>query len=139
MPQPIKTSVIFEDLSARFQGTSTVGGSPATNEEKIIGTLTLSNFNDVAVVAGIRLHGWCSFTAGTNGVTATMRIRQTDASGTVIASTGANTVVATQIYALDALGADAAPGIGKYVLTLQIGSGSAVSTVSALHISATII
>jgi hypothetical protein len=47
--------------------------------------------------------------------------------------------VAASLYALDVLGADAAPGVGVYVLTLTIGSGSASSAVSALHLSATII
>lgn len=139
MPQPIAQSITNHDLSSRFQGTSTVGGSPATNEEKIVATLTLANFGDIQVVSGIRLHGWAAFTAGTNGVSANLRIRETNASGSIVASTGAVTVVAANLYQLDALGSDAAPGVAVYVLTLQVGSGSAGSTVSACHLSATII
>src|SRR3954447_3904102 len=139
MPQPIAQSITNHDLSSRFQGTSTVVASPTANAETIIASLTLANFGDIAVVSGIRLHAWAAFTAGTNGVSATLKIRETDASGTTVASTGAVTVVAASLYQLDALGADAAPGVVKYVVTLTIGSGSTASTVSAVHLSATII
>jgi hypothetical protein len=139
MPQPIAQSITNHDLSSRFQGTSTVGASPAAGAETIVGTLTLASFGDIAVVSAIRLHGWAAFTAGTNGVSATLRIRETNVSGAVVASTGAVTVTAASLYALDVLGADAAPGVNVYVLTLTVGSGSAASTVSALHLSATII
>jgi ABC-type Fe3+ transport system substrate-binding protein len=139
MPQPIAQSLTNHDLSSRFQGTSTVVASPSAATETIIASLTLANFGDIPVVSGIRLHGWAAFTAGTNGVSANLKIRETDASGATVASTGAVTVVAANLYQLDALGLDAAPGVVKYVVTLTIGSGSAASTVSAVHLSATII
>lgn len=139
MPQPIAQSITNHDLSSRFQGTSTVVASPTAATETIIGSLTLANFGDIAVVSGIRLHGWAAFTAGTNGVSANLRIRETNASGTIVAATGAVTVTAANLYAMDVLGADAAPGVVLYVLTLTVGSGSAASTVSACHLSATII
>lgn len=138
MPQPIRYNAQNIDLSPRFSGSSTVVASPAAAAETIIASVTLAGFNDLAVIAGIRLQGWCSFTAGTNGVTATLRLRQTNVTGAIVAATGANTVVATNVYSLDVLGADAAPGVAVYVLTLQVGSGSASSTVSATHISASI-
>lgn len=139
MPAPILRNIANDDLSARFQGTSTVAASPALAAETIIGTLTLTDFGNVAVVSGIRLHGWAAFTVGTSGTDATLRIRKTNVSGAVVASTGAVTTTAANLMALDVLGADAAPGVGVYVLTLQIGSGGAVSTVSGLHVSATVI
>jgi hypothetical protein len=139
MPAPIDYSAALIDLSPRFQGTSTIAGSPATNEEKIIATLTLADFGNLTVMSGIRLHGFAAFTVGTNGVSANLRIRQTNAAGAVVVATGGVIAVATNLLAMNALGFDAAPGIGVYVLTLQIGSGSAGSTVSALHLSATII
>lgn len=139
MPQPIHNNVIFEDLSARFLSTQTVTGSPAAGSETIVATLTIANFNDIAVVTGVQLRAWAAFTVGTNGVTATLKLRQTDASGSTIATSGATTVVATNLLEMSIQGFDAAPGIGKYVATLTIGSGSAASTVSAVNLSAIII
>jgi len=104
-----------------------------------IASLTIADFGNLTVTSGIRLHGFAAFTVGTNGVTANLRIRQTDASGTIVKATGAVIAVATNLLAMNVLGADAAPGIGTYVLTLTVGSGSAASTVSAVHLSATVI
>ena len=139
MPEPIRTDSIFVDLATRFQSTQTVGASPSAGTETIIGTLTLANFNDIQVTSGIRLHGWAAFTVGTSGVSANLRIRETNVSGTVVAATGATTVAAAELHALDVVGKDATPGVAVYVLTLTIGSGAAASTVSALHLGAVII
>lgn len=139
MPQPIQQQLGNHDMSSRFVGTSTVAASPTAATEVVIGTLTIANFNDIAVVAGIRLQGWAAFTVGTNGVSANLRIRQTNVSGTVVVASGAITETAANLDEITVLGADAAPGVGVYVMTLQLASASAASTVSALHISATII
>jgi hypothetical protein len=139
MPQPLQHNIIFDDLSARFQSTTTVAGSPATNAETVIATLTFANFNDIAVVSGIRLRGWCAFTVGTSGVSARLRIKQTNASGTTVADTGLTTVTAANLLEMSINGFDVAPGIGVYALTLIIGSGAAVSTVSAVSLGADII
>jgi hypothetical protein len=139
MPEPIKSNVVFEDLSARFQSTQAVAASPALAAETIIGTLTLAGFGDTAVVSGIQFDGWAAFTVGTSGVSATMRIRQTNAAGNVVATTGALTVTAANLVQISVQGFDAAPGVATYVLTLQIGSASAVSTVSALSLQGVVI
>jgi hypothetical protein len=136
MPVPIKESAVSIDMSPRFSGSSTVQGSPiAAAAETVIATVTLPDFGNTAIVAGVRLQGWAAFTVGTNGTAATLRIRKTDINGSVVQSTGACTVTAANLVALDVLGADAAPGVGTYVLTLQITNGSANTTVSAVHIS----
>jgi len=139
MPEPIKQSVIFTDLSGRFQSTQTVAASPALAAETIIGTLNITGFGDTSVVSGIQFDGWAAFTVGTSGVSATLRIRQTNASGTVVATTGALTVTAANLVQINVQGFDAAPGVGVYVLTLQIGSGAAASTVSALSLQGVVI
>jgi predicted permease len=139
MPQPITRNIQNDDLSARFQGTSVVAGSPAAGSITAIATLTLAGFNDLAVMSGIRLHGWAAFTAGTNAVGATLAIRESTTTGNVVASTGAVTVVATDLYGLDVVGFDATPGVPVYVLCLTMASGSATSTVSAVHLAATVI
>ena len=136
MPQPIRDNVLFTDLSARFQSTQTVGASPSAGSETIIATLTLAGFNDVSLVSGIRLEGWAAFTVGTNGVSANLKIRQTNVSGTTIVSTGAVTggISATNLVTLDVNGSDATPGVGVYVLTLTVTGGAAASTVSAVQL-----
>src|SRR5437660_3417768 len=107
MPVPIQQSLTNHDLSTRFQGTSTVGASPTAAAETIIGTLTLANFGDIAVVGGIRLQGFAAFTVGTNGVSAVLRIRQTNVTGSVVVSSGAVTETAANLDELSVLGADA--------------------------------
>jgi len=139
MPEPIKQSVIFTDLSGRFQSTQAVAASPALAAETIIGTLNIAGFGDTSVVSGIQFDGWAAFTVGTSGVSATLRIRQTNVSGTVVATTGALTVTAASLVQINVQGFDAAPGAGVYVLTLQIGSGAAASTVSALSLQGIVV
>lgn len=141
MPLPIRYDSIGFDLSKRIQTYTTVDGSPATNEEKVIATLTLASFSDISVVSGIYLTGWAAFTVGTSGTATTLRIRQTNVSGTVKATTGAVTggIAATNLVAQDVEGFDSGAGVGTYVLTLQVTAGAAASTVSALVLRAIII
>jgi hypothetical protein len=139
MPAPIDYSAALIDLSPRFQGSSTVVASPAAAAETIIGSVTIADFGNLTVVSGIRLHGFAAFTVGTNGVSANLRIRETNVAGAVVQATGAVIAVATNLLAMNVLGFDATPGVSVYVLTLTVGSGSAPSTVSAVHLSATVI
>ena len=139
MPDPIRQNIVDHDLTVRFPFTTTVTGSPAAAAETIVATLTIPSFNEIAVVTGIRLRGWLAFTVGTNGVSARVRLKQTDASGTTVADTGLTTVTAANLLEMSINGTDLAPGIGKYVMTLIIGSGSAASTVSAVSLAADII
>lgn len=139
MPPPIQTSSPFIDLSARFKRTTTVGASPSAATETIIATLTITE--DLVIVAGIQLVAWAAFTVGTNGVSANLKIRQTNASGSTIAASGATTQTAANLATLSAHGFDTGatlPG-QVYVATLTVASGSAASTVSALFLGATII
>lgn len=139
MPEPIKSNVIFEDLSARFQSTSTVAGSPAAASETVIATLTIAGFNDIAVVSGIRLRGWAAFTVGTNGTAATLQIKQTNTSGTAVSTSGATTVTAANLLEMSVNGFDAGVGVGVYVLTLTVANGSAASTVSKTLLEAVLV
>ena len=141
MPQPIRADSINLDLTKRIQVYATVDASPATNAETIIATLNLTSFADIAVISGIRLSGWAAFTVGTSGTAVTMRIRQTNVSGSVKANTGALTggISAGNLIAQDVEGFDSGAGVGTYVLTLQVTGGAATSTVSALILQAIII
>lgn len=139
MPEPIKMDSVFVDLATRFQSTQTVGASPTDNAETIIGTLNLANFNAIDVTNGIQLEGFAAYTVGTSGDGVSLSIRETDVSGTVVATTGLVTSTATNLGALTVIGKDAAPGVGVYVLTMTVHAGAAESTVSALHLGAVII
>lgn len=139
MPQPIRESVTFEDLSTRLLRYGTVDASPAAAAETVIATLTIPNFGDLAVVSGIQLRGWLAFTVGTAGVSATLRIRQTNVSGTVVKSSGATTVTAANLLEMSVSGFDVTPGVSAYALTLTVGSASAASTVSAVELSAIVV
>ena len=136
---PIRYDGASVDLSSRYYNTVAVTGSPALAAETIIATLNVGG--QVAVQQGIYLAGWCAFTMGTSGVSATLRLRQTNAAGTLLANTGAVTGVANSLYAPDIQGFDSAPALpGQvYVLTLQIGSGAAASTVSAASLFAVVV
>lgn len=139
MPQPIKVAGDFLDLQNRWIESHTVAASPATNAETTICTFTINS--DVIVTKGIFLEGWAAFTVGTSGVSANLKIRQTNTSGTTIAATGACTVAATNLVAFSVNGLDTAavlPG-QVYVLTLTIGSGAATSTVSACQLVAIVV
>jgi hypothetical protein len=136
MPTAIKSSSNAVDLSPRFVVTTAITGSPAAAAETIIATLTLPQFGDPTIVSGIDLSGWATLTVGTNGTALTFRIRQTGLAGTVVVTSGALTggVAAAGLVAQDIEGFDATPGIGVYVLTLQVTAGSAASTVSAVKL-----
>lgn len=136
---PIRIASPEIDLSGRFQSTQVVAASPATNAETIIASLTLADFGGMTVVNGIRLHGWAAYLVGTSGTAVTFKIRQTDASGSTVAATGALTVTAADVRFGEVVGKDAAPGIIKYVLTMTVTGGAAESTVSAVHLGAIII
>jgi hypothetical protein len=139
MPEPIRNNVLFTDLSARFLSTQAVVASPALAAETIIATLALTGSGDTALVSGIQFDGWAAFTVGTSGTAATMRIRQTNAAGAIVATSGALSVTAANLVQESVQGFDATPGVGVYVLTLQITAGAAVSTVSALSLQAILV
>lgn len=140
MPRPgIRVSGEAVDLSPRFVVSSAVAGSPGAASETIICQVTIGN--DLQTTLGVLLEGWFSFTVGTSGTAATIRLRQTNVAGAVVSASGALTVVAANVYQFDARGLDAAPVLpGQvYVMTLTITGGAATSTVSAAVLSATAI
>jgi hypothetical protein len=141
MPVAISTTSPEIDLSQRAGATTTVVASPALAAETIIASLTLNT--DEAIVSGIMLRGFAAFTVGTSGSAATLRIRRTNVSGTVVATTGALTggIAAGNLVAETILGFDtgAAQTGQVYVLTLQITAGGAASTVSAVELDALVV
>jgi hypothetical protein len=141
MPEPIRQSATGLDLSPRIVDTVAITGSPAAAAETIVATLNLPSFGGPTVVQKVYLDGWVSFTVGTSGTAVTLRLRQTNVSGTVIATSGALTggIAAAGLVAQDIAGSDATPGVGTYVLTLQVTGGAAASTVSAVSLRAIIV
>lgn len=138
---PISRTAEALDLSTRIVDTTTVAGSPATNEEKVVATLAIPDYASLVVVQRIYLAGWAAFTVGTSGTAVRLRIRQTNVTGTVVSDTGALTggIAAAALVAQDVSGSDATPGVGTYVLTLQVTAGAAASAVSAVQLLALVV
>jgi hypothetical protein len=139
MPDRISLTGNAVDLSRRIQETHTVVGSPATNAETIVASLTITD--DLIVARGVFIEASIAYTVGTSGVSGTLKIRQTNTSGSTIATSGAVTIVATNLRNDTIQGVDPSPVLpGQiYVVTLQIGSGAATSTVSAVSMFCTIV
>lgn len=138
--EPVKVNAYNVDMSGRWATTSVVAGSPALAAETVIATLTIPQ--NAAVISGIQLWGWCAFTVGTSGVSANLRIKQTNTSGSAInVGTGLTTVTAANLVETGVQGFDTAPTLPNqvYVLTLIVTSGAAISTVSAVQLSALIV
>lgn len=138
-PVPINATAASLDLSPRVFNDITVDASPALAAETVIATLTLTG--DIAVLAGVLLFGWAAYTAGTSAVSGQLRIRRATVAGSVRADSGAVTNVAAALYSTSIMGFDAGavmPG-QIYVLTLQMASGSAVTTVSAVNFTAIVV
>lgn len=141
MPDPITRNIGSEDLTDRFIENHTVSASPALAAITTVATVTWSPQSSPTVVYGAYLSCEVALTIGTSGVSALLQIRRTSSAGTVIASTGALTVVAGNLYSLSTQGVDQvafSPG-QAWVVCLTIGSGAAASTVSAVSIFATIV
>jgi hypothetical protein len=141
MPVPIAQNAANIDLSQRAVATTSIVGSPALAAETIIAQITVNT--DEAIISGIMLRGFAAFTVGTSGTATTLRIRRTNVSGTVVATTGALTggVAAGNLVADTILGFDtgAATTGQVYCLTLQVTAGSAASTVSAVEFDALVV
>jgi hypothetical protein len=138
-PQPFQLGSAQLDLSDRIFSTAAVVGSPAAASETVIASVTLTQ--DLAVAEGTLLIGYAAFTAGTNGVSATLKLRRTGTSGTTVKTSGAVTVAAAALYEQTIVGFDtpvATPN-AVYVMTLTIGSGSAESLVSAVTLIALVV
>ncbi len=137
MPEPIHVSSSGVDLSQRIVQSTTVAASPATNAETVIATVTMPALLGLTLVTGVLVSGWCAFTVGTSGVSARLRIYDTLlATGELICDTGLTTVVAANLWETGVQGLDVEGDVGSYCLTLQIGSGAATSTVSAVQLIA---
>lgn len=135
MPVPISIASASLDLSQRFDRVTAIDASPALAAETIIATLTMNT--DEVITEAIQLRGWAAYTVGTSGTAVTLRIRKTNVSGTIVATTGAVSATAATLRADSIEGVDTAPAAtGQvYVLTMQVTAGAAASTVSALVFS----
>jgi hypothetical protein len=139
--EKIYLSALGLDMSPRFVQSQVVVASPPAATETTICTITVSA--NAAVTTGIQLSGWVAFTVGTSGTACTLRIRQTNTSGSVVATTGATTggITAANLVDMNVQGLDTAgvlPG-QVYVLTLTVTAGAAASTVSACQLTALVI
>lgn len=138
---PINETSAGIDLQQRVPVSTVVVASPTLAAETIIASVTLTG--DVAVLRSVILRGFAAFTVGTSGTAARLRIRQTNVAGTVVGDTGALTggIAAAALVVENVVGVDASPSnTGQvYVLTLQVTSASAGSTVSAVELDALVV
>jgi hypothetical protein len=138
----IRGSAAFLDLSSRVQASTTVVGSPALAAETIIASLTIPL--DLAIVTGILVMGWAAYTLGTSAASCQLRLRRTNVAGTVVGNTGAQTgghSTAGQLVSDDVNGFDTGATLPNqvYVMTLQVASGAAASTVSSVFLAAMVV
>lgn len=122
------------DLTRRITKTSTVIGSPAAAAETIVATTPAVDAQLGYSLALVFFN--LAYTIGTNGTACTVQIRQTAAlTGASKFTTGAQTGghnTATQLVADDVMAWDTSPAT-QYTVSLQVTSGSAASTVSAVQ------
>jgi hypothetical protein len=134
--QTIQVSGAGVDLSPRAGGNNTVVGSPALAAETVVCSIPAIQ-SAVVATAGVFISSQIAFTVGTSGASARYRIRQGVAAGagTVIFDSGVTTagITAAGLVVENLFGFDASPVFPgqAYCLTLTVGSGAAVSTVSA--------
>ena len=83
---PIQIGAAGLDLSARFIESHAVAGSPAAAVETTICTLTLPR--GLSINKGVFLSVNAAFTVGTSGTACNLRIRQTNAAGSVVVGGG---------------------------------------------------
>jgi hypothetical protein len=131
MPLPIQQGAIGLDLSPRIFKSETVAASPAAAVETIICSVVVQG--DLSTALGVVLIGWASYTVGTNGTAVTFKIRQTDAAGATVVTSGAESATAATLASKQVMGVDDGQVAARqvYVLTMTVTAGSAVSTVSA--------
>ena len=133
-PVPIRVDGAAVDLSGRLFSSSTVAASPAAAAETVVATVTVSpNIS----VTKVQLTATLAWTVGTSGTAVTLKLRQTDASGTTLYSTGATTATATNLDSKTVTAVDTSPGSGQiYAVTMTVANGAAASTVSAVTLQA---
>lgn len=117
---------------------SAIVASPAAAAETVV--CQIGNVSTDGVAQAVMLFGWIAFTVGTAGASVRLRIREVGVTGTLVVDSGAVTrgIVAAALDNEDINGIDT-PGEQDglvYVLTLQVGSATAASTVSATNLIA---
>lgn len=135
-PERVDARVV--NFASRLVASSVVVASPALAAETVIANVTIPGGEQV--FEGVELVAWAAYTIGTSGVSAQFRLRQTGLGGTLLGDTGACNRAAGQFFESSVNGLDAAPVGGQvYALTMQVASGAAASTVSAVYFRALII
>lgn len=119
--------------------TNAITASPALAAETVVATLPGVTLDSAS--RHVLLEAWIAWTVGTTAATGQLRIRQSTLTGTVVANSG----ILTQLTAAG-LRTDSVFGIDQpgdvagftYVLTLQVPAATAISTISAAYLHATV-
>jgi len=126
------------NFASRMVVSNTVAASPAAATETTICTVTIPS--NLQVFSGVLVEAQAAWTQGGSATGYTIKLRQTDTSGTTLYSSGVITLAAAGLANSGAMGFDASPAAGQvYVCTLTIAAGASTSTVSAVTLTATVI
>lgn len=138
MTEPIRIDSGAIDLTQRIISNNTIVGSPATNAETTILSVTIPT--DMAALLGVIILWTASYTVGTSGTAVTYKVRRTGTSGATVATSGATTagISAGNLVIESGSAFDNGPTLpGQvYVVTMTVTGGAAASTVSAANIIA---
>ena len=135
---PERLSARGVNLTPRIPFSNTVAASPAAASETIICQITLPS--NLQVFSGVVIEGQAAWTQGGSATGYTLKIRQTDTSGTTLYSSGLITAAAALLVNTGAMAVDTSPSAGQvYVLTLTVAAGASTSTVSAATLTATVV
>lgn len=141
MPEPITRSAEGLDLSPRFLQTATVATSPTGTGATVIASLTIPD--DLDVTDAVRLEGYAQLTVGTGGTSVRLQVRQTDATGSAVADSGAVSATGAQLVNRSVQGIDTGPTLPGQVYALVAtvaGAGAtASSSVTAAALFATVV
>src|SRR5215471_4766260 len=106
-------------LATRMPVSNTVAASPALAAETTICTITVPS--NLQVFQSVIIEGQAAWTQGTSATAYTLKIRQTDTSGTTIYSSGLIAAAAGVLVNAGVMGIDASPAAGQvYVLTVTV-------------------
>src|SRR5262245_11882625 len=98
-------------LASRIVVSNTVAASPSAATETTICTLTLPS--NLQVFQSVIIEGQAAWTQGTSATGYTLKIRQTDTSGTTLYSSGVITLAAAGLANSGVMGIDASPAANQ--------------------------
>lgn len=128
-------------VPAVFVQSYAVVGSPALAEEAVV--CQVGGVSSTLPGQAIKLHGWMNIEVGTDGTAVNLRIRKDSLIGTIVGagiSVQVDDTANADGFSCDVYVQDVDENVGGaiYVLTTQVSSASAASSVDAVFLEARI-